>query len=273
MTTTTTGLTVLDTATSKGVGELNEDLAGSAGPYAWMFDGATDTPETFRPDPDVTGAYWISHTCDTWLRSRPLTRRPPGLVTSLATHVAESLRLAGMPDDGLPPVCSMGIVRRTDAQVEAAIVGDVFIYHAGKYALLSNPVFGRNEHTAVRTQRDTRQSPQEAAAGITARRRGYLKGRDGAWVLGNNPAVGADVLFAAWDYTPGDLLLLATDGFARAVTDYHLAESWTDLTNLVVRRSAARVIQMIRDHEASTDQSAPFFKKSDDACVTLLQLS
>lgn len=269
MATTKNSLTVLDTATRKGLGEFNEDLAGSAGSYAWMFDGATDMASSFRPDSEVTGAFWISRTCDAWLRSHLLAQRPEELISSLAQYVDASLREAGMPNDALPPVCSLGIVNRTESEVTAAIVGDIFVYNAGQDDLLHYPAFGVNEHRAVRA----RQAPSIAATGITARRRDYLAGRNGVWVLGNNPAVDAGARTAVWPAAAGDLVLLATDGFARAVTDYKIARSWSELVELVQQRSAAGVIDMIRDYEASLDVHAPYFKKSDDACATLIHIS
>ncbi|WP_423464877.1 protein phosphatase 2C domain-containing protein [Promicromonospora sp. MS192] len=265
----TSGLTVLDTATRQGVGEFNEDLAGNNDTCAWMFDGATDTIGTFRPDPRTTGAYWISRTCDEWLRRHDLTQRPAETITELAAHVKASLRDAGMPREALPPACSAGIVRRSADEVAAAIVGDIFVYHDGRDDLLDYPAFGANERRAVRAQT----SPQQAAEGIAERRRRYLAGSDGAWVLGDNPYVAAGARTIAWPAVRGDIVLLATDGFARAVTDYKIAASWHELVELVRERSASSVIDMIREHESTADTQAALFKKSDDVCVSLVQIT
>lgn len=264
MHTTRTTLELIDTATSKGEGGMNEDLAGGVGPYAWMFDGATDMPATFRPQPDVTGAYWIAHRGNAWLRANARGQEPHELLTELAAAIDVELRSSGMPSGALPPAAGLAVVRADGDHVTVAAVGDVAVYDAAHDDLVLDTRFGSNEHGAVAQSLP----PDDETAGIVARRRSYLGDPRTAWILGNNPSAGSGALRRAWPAAPGDHVLLATDGFARAVTDYGLATSWADLTDQVRTRGVAHVIDRLRAHEADARRTT-FFKKSDDACAAL----
>ncbi|RPF22262.1 hypothetical protein [Myceligenerans xiligouense] len=270
---TTTGLQLLDTATSKGEGDMNEDLAGGTGPYAWMFDGATDMPPTFCPQPHVTGAYWLAHHGNTWLREHARDQEPHALLSELATRVGATLRGRGMPDGALPPAASLAITRVTGDRLTAAVVGDIAVYNITHKDLLLDTRFARNERTAVaqHVRTDGGRSDESRAAqvdGIVGRRRADLAGRNGPWILGDNPAVGTGALRRDWPMAYDDLVLLATDGFARAVTDYEIATSWADLAGMILTHGIQHLIERIRDVEARAEPTT-FFKKSDDACAAL----
>lgn len=270
----TAELQLLDTATSKGEGDMNEDLSGGTDPYAWMFDGATDMPPTYCPQPHVTGAYWLAHHGDAWLTAHARDQEPHTLLSDLAAAVDTTLRDRGMPDGALPPATSLAITRLSGDRLTAAVVGDVAVYNITHKDLLLDARFGTNERTAVAQHLPTnsRRSDDGGRAaqvdGIIARRRADLTGRNGPWILGNNPAIGTGALRRSWPMAPGDLLLLATDGFTRAVTDYNIATSWTDLADMLLAHGIEHVIDRIRHFEARADRTA-FFKKSDDACAAL----
>ncbi|MBE1877459.1 protein phosphatase 2C domain-containing protein [Myceligenerans pegani] len=271
---TITKLQLLDTATSKGEGDMYEDLAGGVGPYAWMFDGATDMPATYCPQPHVTGAYWLAHHGDAWLSRHASDQEPHTLLSDLAAAVDAALHDRGMPDGALPPATSLAIAHVTENRLEAAVVGDVAVYNVTHKDLLLDARFGTNERTAVAQQvpangsRPDREVRAAQVDGIVARRRADLAGRNGPWILGNNPAVGTGALRRTWPMARGDLVLLATDGFTRAVTDYDIATSWDDLADMILAHGIQDVIDHIRHLEAGLDRTM-FFKKSDDACAAL----
>lgn len=267
MVSTVTGLQLLDSATSQGEGDMNEDLAGGTRNYAWMFDGATDMPPTFRPDPDVTGARWIAQFGDSWLRDSARGETPSELLSGLAAAVAAELRSQGMAAGGLPPTSSLGVVRADDARIMAAVVGDVSVYNVAKDDLLLESRFGEAERTAVAQRRASGDEAASVAA-IVARRRSYLSGIGGQWVLGDNPAAGGAARRRVWTADPGDEILLATDGFARAVTDYGLVPSWKVLAEEIRSHGVCEMIGRIREVESDTERMR-FFKRSDDACAAL----
>ncbi|WP_161965258.1 protein phosphatase 2C domain-containing protein [Ornithinimicrobium cerasi] len=252
-----------------GEGQMNEDLAGDASHTAWMLDGATDVPRTYLPDHSVTGAYWLVHQINALLAKADAEPDHAKLLSRLAQNVAVKLRQHGMTAHDLPPACSLGIVTLESHHVVASIVGDVYIFHQEQDTLLSESQFGENERRAVLKRATTQNS---ATAGIEERRRGYLRGANGQWVMANNPDVWQGVASRQWRCFPGDHILLATDGFARAVTDYGLFPDWTTLAKEVTRQGAATVLGELRSYERSSTTDARHFKKSDDACVSLYQV-
>ncbi|MBL0888602.1 protein phosphatase 2C domain-containing protein [Myceligenerans indicum] len=262
-----TQLQLLDSSSDKGEGDMDEDLAGGVGPYAWMFDGATDMPPTFRPDPRVTGAYWIAHFGDAWLRRHARDQRPSELLSGLAAAIGAELQAQGMPSGGLPPASSLAIVRAYGEQITAAVVGDVAVYNVAEDDLLLDPAFGVTERAAV-AQRVPCGTDDTTVAAIIARRRTYLSDESPQWILGDNPTVGKAAPIRHWRTEPGNEMLLATDGFTRAVTDYGLVASWKDLADEVRADGARSMIERIRRFEAGANR-ARFFKRSDDACAAL----
>lgn len=265
-----------DHATSKGVGDFNEDQSGHAHGVVWMFDGSTDMPETYRPWLDRSGAYWIAQIGNDWLLSRAdptRTADPMDLMGELASTVETALAASGMAAGALPPVTALGIAALDGNALNLALVGDVFIYHPASSSLLSDPRFGTNEKAAIARRRSEAQSTEDAQRGISERRRGYLRGLGGQWVLGPNPGVSSGAINAHWTVSTGDLLLLATDGFARAVTDYSIASDWDALTDMVVTQGAGKVMASIRAFEDASHEGGDFFKKSDDVCVALYEIA
>lgn len=264
-----TELRILDAASSKGEGDANEDLVGSAGAYAWMFDGATDMPPTLRPDPRVTGAYWLAHFGDTWLRENVRDQEPHELLGGIAAAVRKEIDHLEELDDGLSPASSAAIVRIDGTRLAAAAVGDVSVYNISQGELLLDPYYAAVEHAAVAEQ--SRSGDAAAAtAGIVARRRELLSDGGDQWILGDNPMVGDAALRREWPAEVGQELLLATDGFARAVTDYGLAGSWDALVGMIRSHGVQGVIDRIRRFEVGADRTH-FFKRSDDACAALIR--
>lgn len=263
-------LVEVDHATSAGEGRMNEDLAGSSPARAWMIDGATDLPATFRPAPGETGAYWLASELDRLLRAESTALSNDDTLGALATAVGRALRRAGMSGSALPPACSIGLATVIGNELQASIVGDVTIYHLELDDLLSDDRFGRNEKRAVRTAGAI--NGADAIDGIEDRRRRYISGGGGQWVLADNPAVRRGARSKRWLAGVGGHLLMATDGFARAVSPYGLYSDWRALAADLRTRGADEVMRLLREHEARNLGQDEFFKSSDDACVALYRL-
>jgi hypothetical protein len=72
-----------------------------------------------------------------------------------------------------------------------------------------------------------------------------------------------------WDEV--DHVLLCTDGFARAITDYQLFPSWPALIEAALGESLTAIAKAIRDIERHSDTGARrrHFKRSDDLAAIL----
>lgn len=262
-------LVTIDHATSRGQGSLNEDMAGATSQLAWMIDGSTDLPATFRPLPDATGAYWLAHTLSKRLE-RSTDAYCNDTLAELASYVNSELMSLEIPADALPPACSIGIARLLDSYVRAYIVGDVYVYHVGQDDLLSDPRFERSESQAVRAA--SQASAAEITAGMEKRRRGYIRGENDQWIFANNPEVRRGARVRSWPAWPGDHLIFATDGFARLITSYGVFPTWKAFARDIRFNGAAHMIEVLREFEAANSKDLSHFKASDDACVAIHRL-
>lgn len=266
----TLGWAVLDSATSRGEGQFNEDLGGSTHLRAWVLDGATDVPATARPDPAKTGARWIVEQVDGRLRKLRTDLPLRETFGSLATAVRTELGVAGVREGEIAPACSAGIIS-VGATLQAGIVGDIYIYNVSQRELLSTDTFDRNEKSAASRAGLPQAGGTLTGDGITSRRRDYLSGRRGAWILGDNPLASEGVILREWPACEGQVILMCTDGFARALTSYGLFENWEELSNAVLEMGIANVVALIRDHEAKDGSVQEHFKASDDIFAMIIK--
>jgi len=270
-----------DHITDKGEGACNEDLAGLGDQLAWVIDGATDVYlNTYLPG--ITDARWLVERLDGELRraEAELTMGDlPALYGRLAEYVRLELAAVDYPKDRLPPACSCGIARPAPGQgiVELALVGDVYLLANPSRDLLSNPYFSKREAAGVRQARIRNggsglELVHKDREQIAMRRRGYLRGTDGNFVLSNNPDVVRGVRTKNVAVRPGDSLLLCTDGLARLVEGYKVYESWATLSDVVAKDGLSAVLDELRAYERSHTRSEQNYKASDDVCAMVLTI-
>lgn len=271
---------VVESVSDAGDGVCNEDRAGQAGELAWVIDGATSL--TDRPVlPARTDAEWLADHVTRYLTGTASRRLPddlPSLYADIAGDVARVLAQLRFPPGTLPPACSCGIVRRTGDTLTMGIVGDAFLYVPGHDVLLSDPLFARREAAGVGAASATPGATPGTSLlvadrpGIAARRREYISGSAGSFVLSNNPAVSAGVRQATVRVADGQAVLLCTDGFARLVDPYGLYPSWAELADAARGGGLAGLLAELRGHERETGPAGAHYKRRDDACALLVEL-
>jgi serine/threonine protein phosphatase PrpC len=264
------GLVVIDSATSKGEGDFNEDLGGATPRRAWVLDGATDVSATIRPDPAISGARWIVERIDQLFRGSHDDLSPGEIFDAIALSLRDELDTDTPVAETVPPACSAGIVT-AGSSISAAIVGDIYIYNLAHRDLLATNAFDRNEKRAAARATMRRSSAAETDAGIASRRLDYLNGRHGQWILGNNPGVSQGVMAREWRANDGDLMLLCTDGFARAVSSYGIFDDWEQISRRALATSVGAVVSMIRRHEHDRADPSEHFKGSDDIFAMIVR--
>lgn len=270
---------VRDYVTQIGEGICNEDVAGVRDGLAWIMDGATDVnASSFFGN--VTDAKWLTDRLDTWLRYQDFAFSSTDLPKEfgrLAEHVNAGLVDVDFPADRLPPACSCGLARIDEERgtIELALVGDVYLFSVAHGEMLSNAFFAKREAAGVRQAR-MRQGESNLVLRdreqIAARRRGYIRGANGQFVLSSNPGVVHGVLTKSVPVRPGDMILLCTDGFARLVEGYRIHESWADLADAAIHHGLTPLLQQLREYEAGHGHSAHNYKASDDACAILVSV-
>lgn len=252
--------TILDWVASKGDGSDMEDLAGWNRHSAWLIDGATDLPETIRPQETTTGAKWMAGVVNDLLNDSAPGPGPVDLGT-VAHRVNEKL---GVLNGEMPPACSVAVAQSFGDQLLLTAAGDVFAYEYSTGFTLEAPIFGSNEANAMHSGSSTSEFLRKAAL----RRRHYIAGTDDTWILANNSSIRARTELIQDAKGP---LLLMSDGFARLVQPYMLFESIADLAARVLQSGLQPALNQLRAFEAETP-SENHYKGSDDAAAILLAL-
>lgn len=268
---------VLDQVTRRGGRALNEDRLGHTTNLAWVIDGATDLEhDAFLPaDTDVQ---WLVDRLSELLSSTTPSARQDleRLLHTMSARVADDLSRLGFPVDRIHPTCSIGLSLVTSDQVRLARVGDVTCVAVGAGTQeLSTPFFDRREARAIGLARAG--EPRQGRSGILERRQQYIEGRLEESVFSGHPRARLKVRSLAIDRRSVDHVLLCTDGFARAVVDYHLYPDWNALLSSTLTAGLDATVRRVREHESTYQRSeaitAAHFKRSDDATAMIIDVS
>ena len=264
-------LDVLDHACLGGR-RRNEDAAGWERSAVSVVDGATALDDTANWH-ETSGRWAATETHI--LLSRLLGHRPEmelaplvrRLVDGLATRWAERTAQVAHPPL-LPPVCSVALARVLDnpLRIELATIGDCvavcYSPSTGTAVTVLESGFGSKDTTAAYLP------PDERLAALRSDRRGYIEGVRGLWVLSTNPTV-ADVFDPVVVENPaGSRVLVATDGYARALGSVADADTWAGLMAEADRRGLHALLADLRTAEAVAGGDGKL-KASDDAAAVL----
>lgn len=266
MTTEYKPLTHLGNTSQRGDGLQNEDVVGWNEWRAWIIDGGTDVPETRRPASGVSGALWISLRLDAALTAAPRDRTVPTILRDFSTSVRRTLASLDKGDDWVSPICSVAVVERRQSDIIVSRVGDVTVYIPSLHLEVTDNRFGRNERRGV---------TQDRAAGgstILQRRRSYISGSEGMWVVGDNPGVSRGVQTTRVSCNSPLDIVLASDGFARAVAPYRIFDTFGDMFQALSSEGPEAVLESIRSLETRKQGQSDHYKNRDDASVLIVRI-
>ena len=277
---------ILDCVNQGAPGGFNEDASGWTAHAAWVVDGATALDES--SDWERTSGRWAATAVSYLLTAVNANgNRSPtsdGLdVVGVIKQVVDDLSgawgdIVADADAGssefLPPVCSLGMARLTPDlnRLELVTVGDCAIFwqsSTGEERVMVDTRFAADEAEISR-----RYPNGGGTSELISRRLDYISGRDGLWVLSTNRKV-ADALQPVLVENPdGDLVLIASDGFARAVELPRYGGSWRDLLFDAAQSGVASVLEHLREAERRELSSINGkLKTSDDATAVLLRVA
>jgi hypothetical protein len=268
-------LNVLDAVGSAGnASRPNEDRYGFSGDWAWVIDGATDVePDAFLPAP--SDVLWLVDRVGELLHAKGAQEQHLGaddVLHTLARQVGDDMRALGFPADRIHPTCSVGLLRAGTDGVELARVGDPTCLAFGRRTVeVSTTFFGRREAQAIERANGADLADTDARDGIRRRRQMYIRGAFDESVFSGHPEAVLRIQTECLDPGRAEYALLCTDGFARAVVDYHLYPNWRTLLRTALDSGLSAVLERVRNHEA-TALSGGHFKKSDDVTALLIQL-
>ncbi len=274
------GLVTLDQVSVGGSSRpFNEDALGWTRTAAWVVDGATSLDAS--RDWAQTSARWMATTTSSLLAE--LSLRPGPGARELIDGVVEGLaagwiEIAGDEPHLLPPAGSLGLVVYDieHDRLQLTTVGDCVIVWSspkrGDEAVVTDTAIATAEESHGRHVARSKPSAKTLNAELIRNRRRYLEGEPG-WILSANPRLTKAVMPLVVDDPVGDVILIASDGFARSIAlpDFH--NSWSTLVKAAWSMGLASVLRELRTHEREMPSfSAGRYKTSDDASALLLQV-
>ncbi|MFD7708067.1 hypothetical protein [Streptomyces sp. NPDC059786] len=268
-------LNILDAVISAGnTSRPNEDRYGCSGDWAWVIDGATDLePDAFMSAP--SDVVWLVDHMGELLQEEGAKDRGPGagdLLHALARRVGDDMRALGFPADRIHPTCSVGLLRAGPDGIELARVGDPTCLAFGRRTIeVSTTFFGRREAQAIERASGADLTDTDSRDGIRRRRQMYIRGAFEESVFSGHPDAVLHIQTETLGPGQADYVLLCTDGFARAVVDYHIYPDWRALLQEALESGLSAVLDRVRNHETKALSSA-HFKKSDDATALLIRV-
>ena len=259
---------------------FSEDATGWTRTAAWVVDGATSLDASRNWD--QTSARWMAATTNSLLVE--LSTRPGldsrGLIRGVVDGLSSEWNcLARYDETLLPPAGSLGLVVYDAPQnrLELTTVGDCLIVWSspkrGHLRVLTDADISDAEKEHGRHVTDRRPSAKDLNEELIRNRRMYMAGERG-WIISTNPRVVESVNPLLVDDPVGDLVLVASDGFARSVALPEFDYSWGSVLKAVWSEGLASVLYRLRRQEREVPSFAEGrYKTSDDASALLLQVS
>lgn len=255
----------------------NDDRAGTFGARAWVIDGATDLgPPGLMGGQG--GAAWLAGAADAAFGAVDA----PDL-RAACTQVFDTVAARFMTERRRDPVAewelpsaAFAAVQVRDGMLDAAWAADCAILHAaadGVRWITPSPDRARESAQAAALGDGVGAQKLRSPAVLEDRR--AARSRAGRRVLGIDPvASAASVSFAAVPVSPGDGVLLMSDGFS-ALVDAYAAYDATGLFATLETEGLAALAVILRSIERSDAACTRFprFKASDDATAIWLRIA
>lgn len=270
---------IMDIISTPGSPErANEDRSGARGTVGWVVDGATELYDD-AVLPAESDVQWLVDFLTGELTAAGEARyQGPSqvLLRELAEKTEREQRRLSFPSDRTPPACSIAvIVDAGEESYDISRIGDVTAVLSGdreeRDLVFATTYFDQREASAVDTARHGCLSGAEIREAMVQRRHHTMTGGDEESVFSGHPrrVLRPRTLCGKWNEV--SQLLLCTDGFARAVTDYALYASWPEMVRAASQHGLAHIEQSVRRMELdAADQTRHRFKRADDASALLL---
>ncbi len=263
--------------------DLNEDAFAHGANAALVLDGATPLGEALMPGP--SDAQWLAQFGVRRLMAHLAGDDAPKQALAHALEDAkksfEALRKRAVKEKWEIPCGSMMLAVRNDAGLEFLWFGDctALLLRKGMCTVIGD-VFDKRGQEAERARKlaeEKNLSPApdlnrpEILTALRAARNRINSGDN--WLFSPDPRAAAHVSRQAVKAVPGDLLLVATDGFLALASDYGAYDAPGLIQAARAKGLAAlgKELRAIENDDALGDKFARF-KKSDDATALLLEV-
>lgn len=281
--------TVVDSI-SLASGEINEDRSGHhGGLLAWVIDGATDVLEQ-RLVGNGSDAAWFAEAAHNAMAMIAGADSPSDHLSDLPARLCEAVseefaRAAFRQPAGRHehPSATALIVRALDRRIEYVAIGDCALIARPGGVLHSVGLGGKEAGdrstaqvlTSFQAQNGSA-SPDEAKAHMWPKilaQRARINMPDGYGALSLTSPPAQFVVSGSFEVSPGDHVLIATDGLTRLIEIYQRYEA-SQLLDAAIGRGLKSLIRELREVETAdaSCRTYPRVKATDDATALLLEI-
>ena len=216
---------------------VNEDRFGLKGNLAWMLDGVSPATRSRVAPSGESDAGWLVDAWDSYLRGVSNDETPlVDLVACGIDVVATAAKEQWTAEPEVEPSTTLTLVRHADDRVDYFVLGDsplVFLMQDGESVITDDRPDISNHHLLEKIVEDARLTGSFAASrearlvDLAAHRRAHMNKLDGYWVIARDRSASAHALVGSVPLPRS--VLLASDGFSRAVSTLGLSPSYDAL--------------------------------------------
>lgn len=272
-------------AVTHGPKPPNEDAHGTAAHAAWVIDGATGVSlgaDILQP----SGAAWLAHRLSATLETIFAGEPRASLAAAVARaerEVAAAFRatvgdVATIERPDMPTAC-LGLAVAGPDGLDLGVIGDISILHrdgAGRVTLVSDhasDMFAAQTLAALAKARAAAPGADPwPAIRAQIRRNRLMANQPGGYNVVHPALPWADkVAVSRHAAQPGDVLLVASDGFFRLV-DHFAVHDAAGLVAAALQEGLDPMVDRLRHAERADPhgKAAPRVKQHDDATAVLM---
>jgi hypothetical protein len=250
----------IEVAEQAGVGadgnpRPTEDYVAVLDNAVLLLDGATS------PSPDLPPGGWYANMLVRQLADGLTADPDADLGATLALAIADVAEAHGLTP-GNAPSSTVAMVRWTEDRVDGLVLADspiVAFGRTGPDVLADDRLVSLRDKGKLRTGTDVRD--QRNADG-------------GFWVAEADPAAARQAIRRSWPRQSVTAMLIASDGVAIGVDEYHLF-GWPEVLEVARKHGARSVLDAVRtaENQDPDGERWPRAKRHDDQALVLLDFT
>ncbi|MFD9893946.1 hypothetical protein ACFWY9_31755 [Amycolatopsis sp. NPDC059027] len=223
-----------------------------------LLDGATS------PHPDLPPGGWYAGLLADRLAAGLHAEPDADLADVLAASIADVAAEHGLRP-GNAPSSTVAMLRWQPDEVEALVLADSPIVAFGRFGSTKLDVVSDDRLVALR-------DGGKLQTGADVRRR--RNADDGFWVAEADPGAAAKAVRRTWPRSAVDVALLASDGVAIGVDEYHLFD-WPEALGLARANGPDAVLDAVRTAEKQDPDGTrwPRAKRHDDQALVVVDFT
>jgi serine/threonine protein phosphatase PrpC len=266
--------------------KLNEDICGYSGSRFWIMDGATGLSEQ-QLFSESSDAYWLVQLYHAYFANHDVGQASlrcyvNDAIASVASQAAQIRTLDDVPAYALPTsalfFCDfredrLRYLQLGDCKCVVASRGETRLIGESKIEELDALALDRLHELQKRGAHNGRDLWNELLP-LLKQNRSMANRGGGYWILGFDGSAADHAVQGEMQLTPGDQVLLMTDGYTR-LFDVFEAATISNIVDLSARLGLAEMMKRLRMLETDDPECAKFprIKCHDDASALLIDIT